>query len=235
MGFLFSTAAAAVATALAAATTSPHGAAAAVAPAAATAATPAAVAAAPTDSAFMSTAALRSRFADGDFAIDATAITGSPTPSGVVRPALVGSFPVLGLPDVRMSFAFVTLEGGAFNQAHTHPRGAELLFLTKGKMDVFFVEDNVGPNARTVVNTLNAGGATVFGQGLIHGEQCVSEGPCEFVAVFNNPDAGGLTVAPRLCAGPLDAVAAALGTTVANAKKVCRGVAMGPSAGPSRD
>lgn len=230
MGLLTSTAAVAVATALAAAVTTPHGAAGTAVAAAAATATPPAP---PTDSLFLSTAALRSRFADADFAIDTTAIDGLATPSGEVRPAFVGAFPVLGLPDVRMSLAAVTLAGGAFNQAHTHPRGAELLFLLRGRMDVFFVDEG-GPAPRTVANTLRPGGATVFGQGLIHGEHCVSEEPCEFVAVFNDPDAGGLTVAPRLCAAPADAVAAALGTTLSSAARVCRGVATGPSAGPSR-
>lgn len=215
MGFLATTAAAAAIT-LAVAVVSPH--------AEATAATGPSLSAAP----FQSTSALRGLLKDSDFVLDLPAIEGFSSDGGTVRPAFVGSFPALGLPDVQMSIANVQLEAGAFNQPHVHPRGSELLFLVKGRLDVFFIED-AGAPPRVVTNTLDAGSATVFGIGLVHGERCVSDTPCEFVAVLNNPDAGSASVVPSVCGLPGDVPAVALGVPRRVADKVCAGAPAPPA------
>jgi len=169
---------------------------------------------------FQSTSALRGLLQDSDFAINLPAIEGFSSDAGTIRPAFVGDFPALGLPDVQMSVAAVQLAAGAFNQPHVHPRGTELLVLIKGTLEVFFIEDGGAP-PRVVTNTLPAGAATVFGIGLVHGERCVSDTPCEFMAVFNNPDAGSASAIPAVCGLPGAVPAVALGVSRRVADKVC--------------
>lgn len=178
---------------------------------------------------------LRARFDDADFAIDTNKIRGAPTDAGNIRAGNQGAFPVLGLPGVDTSFALISLEGGAHNLPHTHPRGSETLFLTKGTLEVFIVEEN-GPAVRVIENTLRPGGLAVFPAGLIHGQRCVSRGGCEAVAVLGSGDPGTIQVSARLCDAPVEAVASALGVSEEAAARVCAKIPGNPGAGqPAKD
>lgn len=185
---------------------------------------------------FPTAAALRSKIADDDFAIDISAIKGKPNGAGNVRPGEQGDFPVLGLPDVQMAFSRFTIEPNAHNALHTHPRATETLFVIKGRLEVFFVEENSATSpARLVENTLRPEGLTVFPRGLIHGQRCVSDDTCEYLSVLNSGDPGVITVGTRLCDAPVEAVAAALGAPERVAKRVCHGAANSPAVGqPSK-
>lgn len=177
----------------------------------------------PTAPLFPTAAALRSSFAAADYAIDTNTIRGPRGRVGSVRPATVGTFPLLGLPDVDMALVRVTLAGGAHGPPHTHPRSAELLYLLRGTLDVYVVEENPAgaPRARVIANTLAVGGMSAFPRGLVHGQRCVSAGGCEYIAALNAADPGSVAVAPRLCDAPMEAVAAALGVPVRAAARAC--------------
>jgi len=180
---------------------------------------------------FPTAVALRAKFADADFAIDTTALAGAPNPSGNFRAATVGTFPALGLPGINSAFALVDLAPGASNTVHSHPRGAETLYLLYGKLDVFFVEENSPPPVRVVRNTLRRGGVAVFPTGLIHGQRCVSRRGCKFLAVLGSADPGSVTVAARLCDAPASAVAAAYGVSARDAAHICAGLPANPTGG----
>lgn len=184
---------------------------------------------------FPTAAQLRAKFDDADFAIDTSKIVGAPNDAGNVRAGNQGVFPVLGLPDVDTSFALINLDEFAHNLPHTHPRASETLFLTKGIMEVFIVEEN-GPSVRVIENTLHPGGLAVFPRGLIHGQRCVAPKGCEAVAVLGKGDPGTITVSARFCDAPDEAVASALGVSEAAAKQVCDKIASNPGAGqPEKD
>jgi len=170
---------------------------------------------------FPTAVALRAKFDDADFAIDTTKIKGNPNAAGNVRVGNVGGFPVLGLPGIDSSFALVSLEADAHNLPHTHPRASETLYLLKGELDVFIVEENSAPPVRVIENTLRPGGVAVFPTGLIHGQRCVAKEGCEFVAVLGSADPGAVSVAARLCDGPVEAVAASFGVPERLAEKLC--------------
>ncbi|GAB0498012.1 hypothetical protein MMPV_009352 [Pyropia vietnamensis] len=171
---------------------------------------------------FSTAAGLRSRFVAADYAIDTNAIPGSTSRSGTVRPATVANFPILGLPDVDAALVRVTLAPGAHGPPHTHPRASELLFLLRGTLNVYVVEENsAAPRTRVITNTLRVGHMAVFPRGLLHGQRCVSAGGCEYVATLDSADPGTVAVAPRLCDAPMAAVAAALGVPVRAAARVC--------------
>lgn len=171
---------------------------------------------------FPTAATLRSRFVAADYAIDTNAIHGSTSRSGTVRPATVANFPVLGLPDVDAALLRVTLAPGAHGPPHTHPRASELLFLLRGTLNVYMVEENsAAPRTRVITNTLRVGRMAVFPRGLLHGQRCVSAGGCEYVAALDSADPGTVAVAPRLCDAPMAAVAAALGVPVRAAARAC--------------
>jgi len=173
----------------------------------------------------------RAKFADADFAIDTARIAGNANEAGNVRAGNVGGFPVLGLPGIDTSFALVTLAANAHNLPHTHPRASETLYLTKGELHVFIVEENSAPPVRVMENTLRPGGVAVFPTGLIHGQRCVATDGCEFVAVLGSGDPGTVTVAARLCDGPVAAVAASFGVSEEMAEKLCGRLPGNPAAG----
>jgi len=192
-----------------------------------------AAAATPTKAELFPTAVqLRAKFADADFAIDTTKIGGNPNAAGNLRGANVGSFPMLGLPGIDTSFALVTLAPDAHNLPHSHPRASETLYLTKGKLDVFIVEENSAAPVRVIENTLRPGGVAVFPTGLIHGQRCVAKGGCEFLAVLGSADPGTVTVGARLCDGPVEAVAASFGVPGRVVEKLCGRLPANPAAGP---
>lgn len=185
---------------------------------------------------FPTAAELRGKFDDADFVIDTNKIRGAPNEAGNVRAGNQGTFQVLGLPDVDTSFAIVSLKENAHNLPHTHPRASETLFLTKGSLEVFIVEENGPSPARVIENTIHPGGLAVFPKGLIHGQRCVARNGCEAVAVLGKGDPGTVTVSARLCDAPIEAVAAAMGVPEKAAKRVCDMISGNPAAGqPAKD
>jgi len=170
---------------------------------------------------FPSAVAVRAEFDDADFAIDSTKIKGNPNAAGNVRVGNVAGFPVLGLYDIDSSFALMSLAADAHNLPHTHPRASETLYLLKGKLDVSIVEENSAPPVLVIDNTLQPGGIAIFPTGLIHGQRCVAKDGCKFLAVLGSADPEAVTVAARLCDGPVEAVAASFRVLERLAERMC--------------
>jgi quercetin dioxygenase-like cupin family protein len=135
---------------------------------------------------------MRSAIDDSAFLLDLKKAAQVPGKGRLLEFGDLSSFPVVALPDVQMALARVTLDDGATNPTHVHPRGTEMLYLTKGKLDVF-IGGELGNDM--ISNTLAAGQATVFPQGLAHGQKCVQgSGGCEFIAMLNSADPGAVVV-----------------------------------------
>ncbi len=93
-----------------------------------------------------------------------------------------------------------------------------MFLVLQGTFKTAFVEENTG---RTIVNTLTAGQATVFPQGLIHEEQNNDCDTAIFLSSFSSEDPGVATTSTGLFSIPVEAVAATFGIkndTVLNVK-----------------
>lgn len=99
---------------------------------------------------------------------------------------MANTFPVLGLAEANQLFGLFHLDFGSSNAAHMHPRAAELIYVTKSKVTKFFIGESSpsGAPMDIVENTLTVNMATVFSTGLVHGQTCIDEGGCEFIAFF---------------------------------------------------
>ncbi|GAB0491505.1 hypothetical protein MMPV_002759 [Pyropia vietnamensis] len=172
---------------------------------------------------FSTAQSLRSRFQDSAFAIDTRNIKGTNKPGGSLRSGTVSKYPVLGLPDINSAFARVTLRPGGVNLPHIHPRASETLYLVRGVLRVFIVEENPtgGAPTRVITNTLYRKAVGIFPRGLIHGQRCVSRRGCEFIAVLGAADPGVITVGARFCDSPVADLAAALGAPPSRALQMC--------------
>ena len=85
--------------------------------------------------------------------------------AGTGRSMNVDSLPSLSGEGVAM--VLFKIDPCGINLPHIHPRATELFYVLKGTFETAFIEENTG---RTVINTLTAGQATFFPQGLIHEE-----------------------------------------------------------------
>jgi quercetin dioxygenase-like cupin family protein len=157
--------------------------------------TSAAMSAAPSGSgsfAPMTAPMIRAGFEDSAFLLDLTKATQVPGEGRLLEFGDQQSFPVLAILDTQMALARVTLDDGATNPTHVHPRATEVLYLVSGKMEVFIGKEL---GNEMIKNTLEAGQGTVFPGGLAHGQKCVEgSGGCVFVSMFNNADPGAFGV-----------------------------------------
>lgn len=179
---------------------------------------------------FPTASALRARFPDSAFAINASSLPALKTDGGAIIPVLCANNPVLGLLDIHMEYLSCTLIPGGHNLPHIHPRGTKAILVTVGTLTVYIV-DEFGPVPRTIVSTVGAGGIAFFPRGLVHGQYCATGGGhCKFSALTNSADAGFIAVAGSLCGAPIKAVAASVGgSTEATAAAVCARVSANPA------
>jgi quercetin dioxygenase-like cupin family protein len=135
---------------------------------------------------------IRAGFEDSAFLLDLTKAAQIPGEGRLLELGDQQSFPVLAVPDTQMALVRVTLDDGATNPTHVHPRATEVLYLVSGKMEVFIGKEL---GNEMIKNTLEAGQGTVFPGGLAHGQKCVKgSGGCVFVSMFNNADPGAFGV-----------------------------------------
>ncbi|GAB0489746.1 hypothetical protein MMPV_000971 [Pyropia vietnamensis] len=197
-------------------------------PSRADAISPANLAALRADSQFTTEENLRANFDDpADFSVRIADITPTTTPQGTIVSGGLENLAVFGLSSVDSAFTRFTLQPGAHNLAHTHPTASETLFSISGTMDVFFVEANETP--RLVESVLEAESVTVFPEGLIHGERCISDEPCEFISFFNTGDPGVVTVSERFCDLNPEARAAGLFLPQDQVNAICDGLGDNPA------
>ncbi len=96
--------------------------------------------------------------------------------------------PALAATDTQFFVATVHVKAGRSFFKHYHPRGAEIIYVTKGRfLSKFWFE---GKNPRVVRNWLKVGDSVVYPQGLVHLDRCIGWEDCTFVAVINSGDPG---------------------------------------------
>lgn len=153
--------------------------------------------------------------------------TSSATANSTIRAATVEQCPVMAMADLGVSYYHVLLQGGTRHVPHLHPRAAEVLLVTAGTVDVFFMEeseDGTGPAPRLIRNTVATAGVALFPRGLLHGVACVSASPCTYVSTLTHADPGVVLSGATLCNGPVADVAAVLGVPQDDAAVVCAGM-----------
>ncbi|EMS53890.1 Germin-like protein 1-1 [Triticum urartu] len=129
-------------------------------------------------------------------------------PAGsIVTAANVQSFP--GVNTLGVSMARIDYAVGGQNPPHTHPRATEIIFVTKGTLEVGFI---------TTANKLftrfvTVGEVFVFPRGLVHFQQNRGHGPASVIAAFNSQLQGTQAIATTLFAAtppvPTDVLAKA--------------------------
>jgi len=112
-------------------------------------------------------------FADGvktsDFVFDVTARTPNQGGGGTVQARESPNTPALQGQGIALSL--FTIEEGAQNLIHYHPRATELLYVIKGTIEVAFTDTRGVLHA----NTVKAGQATVFPRALLHFQRNIGE------------------------------------------------------------
>lgn len=103
----------------------------------------------------------------------------------------------------------LTLGACAGNNAHSHPRGAEISIIVRGKIQFGFVEENGGEGNKLVVLDALPGQVVHIPQGVLHFSHNLQCEPAAFIANFGNRDPGTQTWWTSLLAIPTPHLAAA--------------------------
>lgn len=112
------------------------------------------------------------------------------------------------------SLALGRVKPCTMNTLHVHPRGAELQYVTKGKLTTQMVPENAvqkDGKPRVINNVLTAGQAQVFYQGSVHTQANFECEEAEFVAFFTNEEAGAGSIAQEFFAADDKIIAGTLG------------------------
>jgi len=149
-------------------------------------------------------------FADGvktsDFVFDVTARTPNQGGGGTVQARESPNTPALQGQGIALSL--FTIEEGAQNLIHYHPRATELLYVIKGTIEVAFTDTRGVLHA----NTVKAGQATVFPRALLHFQRNIGKGTSQYISMLNSENPGVMSF-PRVFATlPSDILAQALRT-----------------------
>lgn len=139
------------------------------------------------------TGSIRAGLRDTDFRIRPSLGTQVETPTFRVSIADLTNFPALAGQDVQSTIVRVELKAGERFLTHFHPRGSETLNVLKGTFRVSFRFAGVG-EVRNITNIIRTGESTVFPQGLVHTEECISTNDCVFLSVLGSADAGTVPV-----------------------------------------
>lgn len=123
-------------------------------------------------------------------------LTSSPQVFTVTK-ATMAEFPALNGQSV--SYAVLQFPAGTINPPHTHPRSAELLFLTYGTLEVGFIDTS----NKLYTQTLQAGDMFVFPKGLVH-FQFSNKGPAAAISSFGSASAGTVSLPATLFSTSID-------------------------------
>ncbi|KAL2240066.1 germin-like protein 9-3 [Sesamum indicum] len=129
-------------------------------------------------------------------------------------PALIGQ---------SVSYAVLIYPGGSVNPVHTHPRSAELLFLTQGTLEVGFVDTK----NTLYTQTLQPGDVFVFPKGLVHFQyNADTKNPAVAISGFGSANAGTVSLPNSLFNSSIDDSVLALSfkTDVATIQKLKAGL-----------
>ncbi|XVF70552.1 hypothetical protein PTKIN_Ptkin11bG0170800 [Pterospermum kingtungense] len=149
-------------------------------------------------------------------------VTSPPPTNFSVTKATMAEFPALNGQSV--SYAVLQYSAGSVNPPHTHPRAAELLFLTYGTLEVGFVDTT----NKLFTQTLQAGDMFVFPKGLVHYQfNCDEKDFAIAISAFGSAAAGTVSVPSTLFATYIDdqILAKSFKTDVATIQKLKAGFA----------
>ncbi|XP_057781986.1 germin-like protein 9-3 [Salvia miltiorrhiza] len=135
--------------------------------------------------------------------------------------ATMEQFPALNGQSV--SYAALLYPPASANPVHTHPRAAELLFLTQGELEVGFVDSA----NKLYTQTLQAGDMFVFPKGLVHFQyNADAQVPAFAVSAFGSAAAGTVSLPNALFNSTVDDTVLALSfkTDVATIQKIKAGL-----------
>ncbi|XVF03955.1 hypothetical protein REPUB_Repub05bG0038300 [Reevesia pubescens] len=139
--------------------------------------------------------------------------------------ATMAEFPALNGQSV--SYAVLQYSAGSVNPPHTHPRAAELLFLTFGTLEVGFVDTT----NKLFTQTLKAGDMFVFPKGLAHYQfNCDEKEFAIAISAFGSAAAGTVSVPSTVFATGIEdeILAKSFKTDVATIQKLKAGFAPPP-------
>ncbi|XWS51921.1 hypothetical protein CRYUN_Cryun11dG0023400 [Craigia yunnanensis] len=148
--------------------------------------------------------------------------TSDPPTNFSVQKATMAEFPALNGQSV--SYAVLQYSAGSVNPPHTHPRAAELLFLTYGTLEVGFVDTT----NKLFTQRLQAGDMFVFPKGLVHYQfNCDEKDFAIAISAFGSAAAGTVSVPSTVFATGIDdqILAKSFKTDVATIQKLKAGLA----------
>lgn len=138
-------------------------------------------------------------------------------PKFQVVKATMEQFPALDGQSV--SYAVLMYPPASVNPVHTHPRAAELLFLTQGKLEVGFVDST----NKLYTQSLQEGDLFVFPKGLVHFQyNADAVNPAFAISAFGSAAAGTVSLPNTLFNSTVDDTVMALSfkTDVATIQKL---------------
>ncbi|CAA2954250.1 germin 9-2, partial [Olea europaea subsp. europaea] len=136
--------------------------------------------------------------------------------------ASLAEFPALNGQSV--SYAVLLFPSGSINPVHTHPRSAELLFLSEGSLEVGFVDTT----NKLFTQTLQPGDLFVFPKGLVHFQyNADTKVPALAISAFGSSNAGTVSLPNTLFNTSIDdnVLALSFKTDVATIQKLKAGLA----------
>ncbi|XP_017979682.1 PREDICTED: germin-like protein 9-3 [Theobroma cacao] len=149
-------------------------------------------------------------------------VISDPPANFTVTKAAMPEFPALNGQSV--SYAVLQYPAGSVNPPHTHPRAAELLFLTYRTLEVGFVDTA----NRLFTQGLQAGDMFVFPKGLVHYQlNCDEKNFAIAISAFGSSAAGTVSVPSTVFATGIDdeILAKSFKTDVATIQKLKAGLA----------
>lgn len=147
---------------------------------------------------------------------------GAPLPAFKALKAGKVEFPALDGQSV--SYAALEFPAGSINPPHTHPRSAELLLVTKGSLQVGFVDTT----SKLFTQSLQVGDMFIFPKGLVHFQHNAdSQNPALALSAFGSANAGTVSIASTLFNTTIDdnVLALAFKTDVATIQTLKKGFA----------
>ncbi|KAF3453961.1 hypothetical protein FNV43_RR04403 [Rhamnella rubrinervis] len=126
-------------------------------------------------------------------------VDASPPLAFKVLKASMVEFPALNGQSV--SYTALQFPPASTNPPHTHPRSAELLFLTNGSLQVGFVDTT----NKLFIQTLQVGDLFVFPKGLVHFQYNVDpQNAALAISAFGSANAGTVSLPNTLFATNID-------------------------------
>jgi quercetin dioxygenase-like cupin family protein len=123
-----------------------------------------------------------------------------------------------------VSFAVLQFPAGSMNPLHTHPRSAELLFLSDGTLEVGFVDTT----NKIITQTLQVGDVFVFPKGLVHYQfNRDANNSATAISAFGSANAGIVSVPTTVFTSGIDAgiLAKSFNTDVSTIRAIKAGLA----------